>query len=117
MRDTFRAATSRHRLLRERIAAVVTATIVVTAIGSGLMYMFERNARGTDITNIGDATFWTAAQVLSVSSSMSNPLTTGGRIVDVVLMAYAVVVVGASAGAFGAFFFGIQRREAVTRPE
>jgi len=75
------------------------------AIGTFLMFMFERDAPGTQITNVGDSLFWVTAQLLTISSQMSAPLTTGGRIMDVVLMTYAMTVVTALAGSFGAFFF------------
>ena len=68
------------------------------------MLMFERNARGSEIANYGDSVFWTTAQLLTVSSQMPNPVTTGGRIVDVVLMAFAITVVATLAGSFGTFF-------------
>ena len=38
-------------------------------------------------------------QLLTVSSQIKNPLTAGGRIVDVVLEVWAVIVVAGSAGA------------------
>jgi len=69
------------------------------------VFLFERDAHGTEITNIGDALFWTTAQLLTISSQMSAPLTTGGRIVDITLMLFAMTVVTALAGSFGAFFF------------
>jgi hypothetical protein len=42
-------------------------------------------------------------QLLTVSSQISNPLTGWGRIIDVVLELWAVLVVAGSAGAFAAF--------------
>ena len=77
---------------------------MVDAVGSVLMLAFEKHATGTHITNFGDSVFWTTAQLLTVSSQMPNPLTTGGRIVDVVLMAFAITVVATLAGSFGTFF-------------
>lgn len=43
-------------------------------------------------------------QLLTVSSSMTNPLTPGGKIVDVGLEAWAIFVVTAVAGSFATFF-------------
>ena len=43
-------------------------------------------------------------QLLTVSSQITNPLTSGGRIVDVVLQAWAVIVVASIGGSFAAFF-------------
>jgi len=43
-------------------------------------------------------------QLLTVSSSMTNPLTTAGKIVDIGLEAWAIFVVTAVAGSFVTFF-------------
>ena len=51
-----------------------------------------------------DAFFFTTVQLLTVSSQTRNPVTTGGRIVDIALEVWAVVVVAGSAGAVASFF-------------
>ena len=104
VRNVARAATPTHLHLRERLVAIALATLGVDVVGSLLEYMFERHAAGTRITSIGDAAFWTTTQLLTVSSQLPNPLSTGGRIVDVFLQAWAISVVAALAGSFGAFF-------------
>jgi hypothetical protein len=43
-------------------------------------------------------------QLLTVSSAITNPLTAGGRVVDVALEAWAIFVVTAVAGSFASFF-------------
>ena len=104
VRDVAGGATMRHERLRTRLAEIVASILVVDAIGTALMLSFEHDATSSEITNVGDALFWTTAQLLTVSSQMKNPVTTGGRIVDVVLMAFAITVVGSLAGSFGSFF-------------
>ena len=106
-----RGATKTHLHLRDRLISVALLSLVVDAIGTVLVYMFEHSASQSEVTNIGDALFWTTAQLLTVSSQMSAPLTTGGRIVDVFLMAYAITVVATVAGSFSAFFHrrGLER--------
>jgi hypothetical protein len=99
-----RGATKTHEHLRDRLVAVTLVTLVVDAIGTILVYLLEHSASKSEITNLGDALFWTTAQLLTVSSQMSAPLTTGGRIVDLLLEAYAITVVATLAGSFGAFF-------------
>ena len=65
----------------------------------------SRNKKpGTEITNIGDSLFWTTTQLLTVSSQLPNPISTPARVLDVWLQAYAISVVAALAGSFGAFF-------------
>jgi hypothetical protein len=111
IRDVLRARTPTHLHLRERIAFVLLATIAVDAVSSVLALLFERHADGTEITNIGDAIFWTSTQLLTVSSQMRNPISTPGRILDVFLEAYAISVVAVLAGSFSAFFHrrGVER--------
>jgi voltage-gated potassium channel len=105
IRDVRSGRTGAHRRLRHHLTSIIAATLVMDAIGTFLMFMFERDAPGTQITNVGDSLFWVTAQLLTISSQMSAPLTTGGRIMDIVLMTYAMTVVTALAGSFGAFFF------------
>ena len=107
LRDLKRVATAetrRHELLRSRLATAIAASLVVYAAGSVLMYFLERHGRGTEIRTFGDAAFFTAVQLLTISSQIKNPLTAGGRVVDVCLELYALVVVTSLAGMFAAFF-------------
>jgi hypothetical protein len=41
---------------------------------------------------------------LTVSSSLKNPITSGGKVVDVLLEFWAIFVVTAVAGSFASFF-------------
>ena len=104
LRDVSRGATPRHVHLRRRLVEIVLSILVVDAIGTALMLMFEHGTPGSGIANVGDAMFWTTAQLLTVSSQMQVPVTTGGRIVDVFLMAFAITVVASLAGSFGSYF-------------
>jgi hypothetical protein len=104
-----RGTTTTHQHLRDRLIVIVVATVVLDTLASVLAYYAERHEPGTGITNIGDAVFWATTQLLTVSSQLPNPLTTEGRVVDVVLQIWAISVVAALAGSFGSFF---QRRSA-----
>jgi voltage-gated potassium channel len=94
----------RHRRLLARMALALVLTLAVDAVGSVLVWVFERGARGGDIHGFGDAVFFTTVQLLTVSSQIRNPLTTAGRVVDVGLELWALFVVTAVAGSFAAFF-------------
>jgi hypothetical protein len=94
----------RHRRLFGRLGLVVLATLVVDALGTVAVYYAERHARGTEITSLGDALFFSTVQLLTVSSQIRNPLTPWGRVVDVAVEVWAVIVVAGSAGATAAFF-------------
>jgi len=94
----------RHRRLIARLLIVLFATLLLDAIGSVAIYFIERHAQGTEIVSFGDAVFFTTVQLLTVSSQIKNPLTPAGRVVDVVLEVWAVIVVAGSAGAIATFF-------------
>lgn len=94
----------RHRRLLGRLGLVLLGTVLMDAIGTVSIYFAERHADGTGITSLGDALFFSTVQLLTVSSQLPNPFTPVGRIVDVVLELWAVVVVAGTAGAMAAFF-------------
>jgi voltage-gated potassium channel len=94
----------RHRRLLARLTIALGLTLVVGAVGSLIVYLFESGKKGGDIHGFGDAVFFTAVQLLTVSSSLKNPLTTVGKVVDVGLEAWAIFVVTAVAGSFASFF-------------
>ena len=94
----------RHRRLLARLMLVLILTVMVDAVGTVLVYLLERHAKGTEITSVGDAVFFTTVQLLTVSSQIKNPLTPAGRVVDVFLEVWAVIVVAGSAGAIATFF-------------
>ena len=94
----------RHRRLLSRLLIILSLTAVVDAIGTTLVYVFERHTKQTDIHTIFDAFFFTSVQLLTVSSQIKNPLSLGGRVVDLFLEIWAVLVVAGSAGAIAGFF-------------
>jgi hypothetical protein len=99
----------RHRRLLARLALVLLGTALADVCGAVAIYLLERHAPGTEVHSFGDAVFFCTVQLLTVSSQLKNPLTTGGRIVDVVLELWAVVVVAGSAGAIASFFQSADR--------
>ena len=107
VRGVFMAASPTHAHLRERLVALSVVSLVIDLFGSVAMYLLERHAPGTGIHDFGDAVFFTSAQLLTVSSAVVNPLTSGGQALDLALELYAITVVASLAGSFGAFF---QRR-------
>jgi hypothetical protein len=94
----------RHRRLFSRLLLVLALTAIVDVLGTALVYVFERHTGQTDIHSVFDAFFFTSVQLLTVSSQIKNPLTVGGRIVDLFLEIWAVIVVAGSAGAIASFF-------------
>jgi hypothetical protein len=95
-------ATDEHTKFRRRLATTILVTLVVDAVGSVLMYVFEYQKHGP-INSAFKSFFWVTTQLLTVSSQMPNPLTTGGRIVDIFLEIWAITVVATVAASFTAF--------------
>jgi hypothetical protein len=94
----------RHRRLLARLLLAFGLTFLVFVLGAVLTWVFESGHKGGDIHGFGDAVFFSAVQLLTVSSQIKNPLTVGGRIVDVGLEVWAIFVVTVIAGSFATFF-------------
>ncbi|MBA3864976.1 MAG: hypothetical protein H0X42_01300 [Solirubrobacterales bacterium] len=107
LRAVARAATPTHRRYRDHLTVIVVATIGVDLVCTVLAYFLERHAAGTEIHTLGSAFFWVSSQLLTVSSSIKDPISFGGRALDIFMEAYAITVIAALAGATGAF---IQKR-------
>jgi voltage-gated potassium channel len=103
VRHILAADTPTHGALRDRLAGIALITIVLDLIFAGLALLFEHGEAQTQLHTYGDALFWCTTQLLTVSSQIQNPFSTGGRILDVVIEAYAMVVVASVTGSMGAF--------------
>jgi hypothetical protein len=106
-RAIFRAETPTHRRYRDHLTMIVVLTVAVDLVCTVLAFLLERHAAGTEIHTLGSAFFWTSTQLLTVSSQMKDPISFGGRVLDIFMEAYAISVVATLAGATGAF---IQKR-------
>ena len=94
----------RHRRLLARLMLAMLLTGIVFIVGTLLIWTFETGKKGGQIHGLGDAAFFTGVQLLTVSSSLTNPVTSAGKIIDVVLEGWAIFVVTAVAGSFATFF-------------
>lgn len=94
----------RHRRLVARLAIALSLSVLVDVAGALVVWRSESGLKGSDIHGFGDAMFFATVQVLTVSSSMKNPITAAGRAVDVVLELWAIGIVTAVAGSFSTFF-------------
>ncbi len=93
-----------HRILRNRLTFLFGVTLILDAVGTVLMYLFEHDHRGSGFDDLGGALFWVSAQLTTVSSQMPNPVTTPGRVLDIVLEVWAISVVATLAASLAAFF-------------
>ncbi len=103
VRDIGRASTATHGRLRDRLVGTAIATIGIDVICAVLAFVFEHHAKQTQIASFGSALFWTSTQLLTVSSSIQNPISTPARVLDVAMEVYAITVIASLAGSVGAF--------------
>src|ERR1039457_4508874 len=83
-RDVLRGATPTHRRLRDVLVTIIMATVAIDLF-------------------CAIAAFWTTTQLLTVSSQIKNPISFGGRILDIFMEIYAITVIAGLAGAVGTF--------------
>jgi hypothetical protein len=102
-RDVLRGATPTHRRLRGHLVTVVVATVGIDLFCAIMAFLLERHSQQTEIKTFGSAVFWTTTQLLTVSSQIKNPISAGGRVLDVFMEIYAITVIATLAGAIGSF--------------
>ena len=102
-RDVLRAATATHRRLRDHLVTIALTTVGVDLLCAIAAFLLERHSQQTEVKTLGSAVFWTTTQLLTVSSQLKNPISAGGRILDIFMEIWAITVVAALAGAFGSF--------------
>jgi hypothetical protein len=84
---------------RSRIAKLAIASVVLDLVAAGIALASEHCARHAFSTYL-DALFWTTTQLLTVSSQLPNPERTVTKVLDVVLEAWAIIVVASLAATF-----------------
>ena len=90
----------RHRRLLARLLLAFGLSIVVFLAGTVLIWVSESGQKGGSIHGFGDAAFFCSVQLLTVTSSMTNPLILVGKVVDVGLKVWGIFVVTVVAGSF-----------------
>jgi hypothetical protein len=80
-------------LLIARLIVLAAFTVLVDLAVAFAFFRLERDVPGTEIRTYGDALFWTSSQITTISSSLRNPLTSGGRVLAVMTDFIAVATV------------------------
>ena len=93
-----------HRVLRSRLTFLVVATLALDVVGTATIYALEHADPRSGFHDWGGALFWVSTQLTTVSSQVPNPVTTGGRVLDVALQLWAVTVVATLAASLASFF-------------
>ncbi len=98
-----RGKTNTHTHLRRRLLIIFGATAVFSVLCTLVVYLTEHGAKGTEIHSIFDSFLFTTSQLLT-GSSVANPATNLGKILELIFDLWAITVVASLAGSFGAFF-------------
>jgi hypothetical protein len=98
-----RASSRTHYHLRRRILIIFGATAVFAVLCTLVVYLTERHAKGTEIHTLFDSFLFTSSQLLT-GSSVANPTTDLGKLLELIFDLWAITVVASLAGSFGAFF-------------
>lgn len=113
--SSYRAVGTARGLLAGRIQFLLAATGVVVFGAGQLLFVLERGREGA-LTSLGD-TLWWAANLAIASNLVHEPVTLAGRLLSLVLSAYAIVVFASLAAAIGAFFVESRQERAATEQE
>ena len=68
-----------------------------------IVYLTERHAQGSEIHSLFDSFLFTTSQLLT-GSSVANPHSDLGKLLELIFDLWAITVVASLAGSFGAFF-------------
>jgi hypothetical protein len=98
-----RGSSRTHTHLRRRLLIIFGATAVFAVICTLVVYITEHDAAGTEIHTLFDAFLFATSQLLT-GSSVANPATDLGKILELIFDLWAIFVVASLAGSFGAFF-------------
>jgi voltage-gated potassium channel len=108
--SSYRAVGTASGLLTGRLQFLGAATLVVVFGGGQLLFVLERGRTGA-LTSLGDALWW-SANVSIASNLVYEPVTLAGRLLAILLSAYAVVVFASLAATLGAFFMESRQERA-----
>jgi voltage-gated potassium channel len=109
---SYRAVGTARGLLAGRLQFLAVATGIVIFSGGQLLYVLERGRDG-GVDSLGDA-LWIAANAAISGAIVDEPVTLAGRLLMLLLTAYAVVVFASLAATLGAFFLEARQERAAT---
>jgi voltage-gated potassium channel len=110
--SSYRAIGTARSLLGGRLAFLTVVSGIVVLAGGQLLYLAESHTGAS----LGDA-FWWAANLAVSGTLVFEPTTTVGRLLSLVLSAYAVVVFASVAATLGAFFIESRAERAAAEDE
>ncbi|MEV2245922.1 potassium channel family protein [Streptomyces sp. NPDC049970] len=103
--------------LYARVITYAGLTAVLLGLSAALaVYHQEHDAPGASIRTFGDSVWWACATLTTVGYGDAVPVTFGGRVVAVGLMACGLALLGAVTGSFSSWLVQVFRREDEERP-
>lgn len=100
--SSYRAIGTASSLLTGRLGLLAALTGIAILSGGQLLFVLERG-REAGVTSLGDALWW-AANVATSGTLVFEPVTLPGRLLSILLSAFAMIVFAALAASLGAFF-------------
>ena len=113
--SSYRAVGTARGLLQGRLQFLAAMTAVVAFGGGQLLYVIEAGRDGA-LTSLGDALWWAANAAIG-ASLVYEPVTLAGRLLALLLSAYAIVVFASLAASLGAFFVESRQEQATLEEE
>ena len=113
--SSYRAVGTARGLLTGRLQFLAAATMIVVFGGGQLLFVLERGREGA-LTALGDSLWW-AANLAVAANLVHEPVTLAGRLLSIVLSAYAIVVFASLAAALGAFFVETRQERAAAEEQ
>jgi voltage-gated potassium channel len=99
------------KIRRQVIAYTVTGTLLLVYAGSLAELEVERDAPGSHITTFPDALWWSSTTITTVGYGDEVPVTWIGRFVAVVLMIFAIGLVGSITATLASWIVQRNREE------
>lgn len=108
--SSYRTIGTAQKLLQGRLAVLGAITAVVIVSGGQLLFLLE-GGRLEGLDSLGDALWWSANMAVSATPVL-EPETLVGRLLQLVISAYSVVVFASLAATLGAYFTEARRERA-----
>lgn len=112
---SYRAVGTARGLLAGRLQFLAATTAITIFAGGQLLYVLERDRVG-GVESLGDA-LWIAANAAISGAIVTDPVTLAGRLLALLLTAYAVVVFASLAATLGAFFLEARQERAAVEDD
>ncbi len=97
------------RLHRRRLGMLAIISVLVAFTAGGLLFLAESAHPESPVHSFGDALYWTAVAVLSGDAGLGM-VSTWGRLIELALVAYSLVVFSYLVGAVASLWVEADRR-------